>query len=174
MENAALNAGIPVIGLACNVIFQIACVRFFQRGRLLRSIYSGFLAGSAAVCAAQVVADRGAGLSTFSGDVIANLVIHATLGYCYFHFINLSETGRRARLLRELYESQDGLTLDELLSRYSSREMLRVRLDRLRNNGQILLEGGRYRLGTPTVAWMDGAILWLKRAILGRSSEFES
>ena len=36
------------------------------------------------------------------------------LGYCYFHFVNLGETARRVRIVRELWQSEDnrvGLTV---------------------------------------------------------------
>jgi len=171
---ALFAAFFPILGLACNVAVQIAWLRSFRNASLLRSIYAGFAAGAAAVCAAQAAARGPAEFGVFAGDLAANLVIFALLGYGYFHFINLGETGRRARLLRELYDSPGGLTLDELLSRYNSKQIVAMRLARLLNNRQIVLEDGRYRLGRPAMARISGLILFLKKAILGRGSEFES
>lgn len=173
MDRGLFDALIPVIGLAGNAVSQISFLRLSRRTPLLRSIYAGFAAGAAVVCVAQAAARGGAGPLAFAGELLANLVIYAMLGYGYFHFINLGETGRRARLLRELYDSPEGLTLAQLLSRYGSKQMLAMRLARLTGNGQIVLEDGRYRLGRPTVATMGRIILFLKKAILGRSSEFE-
>ena len=159
---------LPVVGLACDVAVQIAWLRLSNGGSLLRSIGAGFLAGAAAVCAASAAAGLRA------GDLAANLVIYALLGYGYFHFLNLGETGRRVRLLRELHDAPDGLTREQLLARFNAQEVVARRLARLLNNRQIVLEDGRYRLGRPEVARISGVILFLKKAILGRGSEFES
>ena len=163
MEHPLLGALLPIFGLACNVFFQTAWMRLSGRASLLRSVYIGFLAGAAGVCAAQV----------FFGNLAANLATYAFLSYGYFHFVNLGETGRRIRLLRELYETPDGLTLGQLLSRYNTKEIVALRLARLINNGQVILENGRYRTGRPMMASIARVIVLLKKIILGRRSEFE-
>jgi hypothetical protein len=173
MSLALFSALIGVVGLACDVAVQIAWVRL-STGSRLRSVYAGFLAGAAAVCVAQAAAGPRSEPGVLAGDLAANLVIYAFLGYGYFHFFNLGETGRRVRLVRELYGAPEGLTLEELLSRYDSRQIVAVRLARLLGSRQIILEDGRYRLGRPTMARISGVIVFLKKAILGRSSEFES
>jgi hypothetical protein len=174
MLDPFLPSIIPVLGLACNVVFQVIWLRLSGRVSLLRSIYAGFLFGVAAVCASEWMMRRGMGTrGDFAGDLLANLVIYALLGYGYFHFVNLGETARRVRLMRELYDAPEGLTASQILLRYNAKEIIATRIARLVRNGQIMLEDGRYRLGSPAFALISSAIALMKKAILGRSSEFE-
>lgn len=165
---ATLN---PVVGLICNIAIQIAWLRFSSRPSILRSIYAGFLAGMAAVFAVHAAAP-GSSPAGLAADLLANLVIYGLLGYCYFHFSNLGETGRRTRLMRELYESPEGLTLEQILGRYGAEEVVARRLSRLMSSGQVVLENGRYRIGRPVMALISGILVLLKKIILGRDSEF--
>ncbi len=66
-------------------------------------------------------------------------------GYAYFHLYNLTETGRRIRILDE-FRTKGPMTLEELERRYAPEGMLRARLGRLVELGQARLEDGRYRL----------------------------
>ncbi len=169
-DRAVINVLIPIGGLACNVFVQVASLRLAVRPSLLRSIYRGFGVGAGGVCAAQWLAHGPRG---FAWDLAANLVIYGILGYCYFHFLNLGETGRRVRLVRELHDSPDGLTLEEIVSRYNGAQIVSMRLRRLLENGKIVEKDGRYRLGRLTMARIATLIMHLKMAILGRRSEFE-
>ena len=105
--------------------------------------------------------------------VCANLIIYCSLGYCYFHFINLGITARRIRILRELYTSPGGLTLSELLQRYNAGNMITARLERLLNSGQIVLRDNRYHIGRPVMLFMSRSIVAMKLLILGKRSEFD-
>ena len=91
----------------------------------------------------------------------------------YFHFINLGETARRIRILRELHEPPDGLTLDGLLARYNAQEIIERRISRLIETHQIVLRDGRYFIGKPFVLWMARSLVVLKFILLGKHSEFD-
>ena len=163
---------LPAVGLLANVVFQTCWVRL-RRTSVLRSVYAGFLFGAALVCLLEVAA-RGGPSAELAGGVTVNLIIYGLLSYDYFHFINLGVTGRRIRLVRELYEAPDGLTVTEILDRYNAKEMVQNRLGRLMRSGQVVLEDGRYRLGSPIMGTISRVILVMKKVVLGRGSEFEA
>jgi hypothetical protein len=98
---------------------------------------------------------------------------YSALGYCYFHFVNLGETARRIRLLRELSESKNGLSVNEILERYNAKEIIENRLNRLLKSGQVVYKNNRYYIGKPVMLFMSKMILFAKRFILGKSSEFD-
>lgn len=155
-----LQAASPLLGLAFNCLVQVQACR--RDKRLLSSVYRGF-AGGAAACALAC---------GFGAELLPSLFSYAALGYCYFHFINLGETARRIRLVRELAEAgPSGLTKEELLSRYNSGELVEARLGRLLSNSQVVEKYGRYYLGGPALLLMARALLLLKKLILGRTSE---
>jgi len=156
-----ISALLPVLGLLVNVSVQIVVSR--AGGSLLRSVFAGFAAGLAPVVY----------FSGLTARLPADILCYGALGYCYFHFINLGETARRIRLVRELYTSPEGLSETEILRRYNSRDILTARMARLLGNGQLILRDGRYFTGKPAVLLMAKTITSLKLLIIGKKSEFE-
>jgi hypothetical protein len=59
--------------------------------------------------------------------------------YAYFHVFNMSETARRIKVLRQLYQ-QPGQFETELGGEYSPREMIENRLHRLVSLGEIKID----------------------------------
>jgi hypothetical protein len=109
----------------------------------------------------------------FVGQIAVSTMTYIALGYCYFHFINLGETARRIRIVRELWESEDGLSMDELLKRYNASEIINVRLQRMMSKKQIVFRDGRYYIGKPIMLYISKAIVMMKLILLGRRGEFE-
>jgi hypothetical protein len=73
------------------------------------------------------------------------LITYNALAYSYYHLLNMSETGRRIRILHEL-NLTGRLRYDELARRYGAEDMLDVRLERLVNMNQVTKHNGRYLL----------------------------
>ncbi|MES2509943.1 MAG: hypothetical protein V4625_08440 [Pseudomonadota bacterium] len=100
-----------------------------------------------------VVAIVGCGVwAKASSAELGLALLYATLAfnsvaYSYFHFFNLSETGRRIRMLLQLLEGDRIGTSDSgSTSMYGGRAMVSQRLVRLLQMGQIDETGGRYRI----------------------------
>jgi hypothetical protein len=166
----------PVIGLALNVATQVVTFRCRPAFGLLRSEYLGFTVGTVAVIlmngaylylAPQQVMVDGCGLG------LLTVSTYAALGYCYFHFVNLGETARRIRLLRELHDAGGSLTHEELLIRYSAKEIVDTRLRRLLSTGQIVCREQRYFIGSPIMMVIARAMVALKILLLGKASEYD-
>jgi len=165
-----INVINPILAFSVNVATQILCVRFIMKG-LLKSLFSGFAVGLLSLLFVQLFAVF---LNiTFLPNLMVNIIIYSSLGYCYFHFINLGETARRIRILRELYDSNGGLTLEEILKRYNAKKMVELRLQRLLNNGQVILKDGMLYNGKPIMLFISKTIILLKLIILGKKSEFD-
>jgi hypothetical protein len=172
---AYLHIVIPLFGLTINIFVQVYGIRTCAGLTLLKSVMIGFACGLISV----VILECGISswLSMPTRDILAefvtNLLIYMALGYCYFHFINLGETARRIRIVREIYEARAGLSRDELLERYQAQQIVDLRLRRLLHNQQILERDGRYYIGSPVMLGMAKSITFLKRCLLGKSSEFD-
>jgi len=160
---------IPLVGFTANVIIQITALRLVPKMGLLKSVYLGFIAGFPAIFLLEFLTQP----LDFLPLLMANVIIYSALGYCYFHFINLGETARRIRLVRELYDSGGGLTRQEILERYNSRNIVQVRIGRLLRSGQIECRAGRYYIGTPVILMMTKIIIAMKLLFLGKPSEFD-
>jgi hypothetical protein len=166
---------IPIIGLSINIFSQIFCFRCRKSIGLLKSIFSGFIAGFFCVILLEVSVFFNALISwkdaiSFS---IVNMIIYFFLSYCFFHFINLGETARRIRILREIQESRCGLSMNEILMRYNAEEIIEKRLNRLINNGQIIYKSNKYFIGKPMMLLIAMVIRTIKLILIGRKSEFD-
>jgi hypothetical protein len=175
MCNVDMHFMIPIIGLGANVVVQLLSVRLVPGLGVLRSVYAGFVIGGLSVLLTELHLSGDGSIQETDAVlmIITNLIIYGSLGYCYFHFINLGITARRIRILRELYISGEGLSIDELLKRYNARDMVEKRLDRLLGSGQIVCKDDKYHIGKPVVLMMSKSIVALKLLILGKRSEFE-
>jgi len=107
------------------------------------------------------------------GQLCVGMITYCTLSYCYFHFVNLGETARRIRIIRELYDSKNGLTMEEILERYDAGDIIEKRIGRLLNNGQIIYKEGKYFAGNSTMLLMNRAMVLMKLVVLGKRSEFD-
>jgi hypothetical protein len=107
------------------------------------------------------------------GILFANLMTFIALGYGYFHFVNLGETARRIRLLREIYSEPNGITKTELVRRYNGKTMLELRLNRLLSKGQIIACGDRYFIQSRLMLIITQIMVTLKWIIIGKKSEFD-
>jgi len=160
----------PIFALIVNGLIQIGSARYIPRLRLLRSTYLGFAIGFIALLVFEIYAFLS--FLNLSRDYISifvvNLIIYASLGYCYFHFVNLGETGRRIRILRELYDFKEGLFLEEILRRYNAKEIIEKRINRLVNNRQVIFKNGSYYIGNPVMLLIARIILTMRLVVFGK------
>jgi len=174
MQCACPQIFIALLGLMVNVLAQAVSFKVFS-GKgvgLLRSICLGFAAGLLAVL--FIESRIFSGISSDPLDSVgvsaATLIIYGLSGYCYFHFVNMGQTARRIRILRELAESKEGLSLEGILEKYDAKEIVRRRLDRLLATGQIICKDGRYYMGKGAVLWMSRSVSSLKFFLLGNKN----
>lgn len=165
----------PVVCLVINMLSQVLSVRCFPKIGLLKSVFIGFALGSLGLVlsAAFLSPEISLPMRERLADFTVQLITYAAFGYCYFHFLNLGETARRIRILRELSESNGGLTREQLLERYNAGQIIERRLARLLGNGQIILKSGAYYIGSPVVLLMAKSLVFLKFILLGKKSEFD-
>lgn len=164
---------IAVICLICNVLVQIITYRCFPKQGLLKSVFFGFGAGILVLFYWEL---RGYwAINIFSKEIIAStavyLITYISLGYCYFHFINLGETARRIRILRELKDASGGLALNQVLARYNAQEIFENRISRLLKNGQIILVNDKYYIGKPFLLYMARFLVFLKFILMRKKDE---
>lgn len=169
-----LHAFNPLIGLLVNVFTQLVGFRYIKLS-LLKSLILGFIIGLFFVFGADFYGYFAAEqlAREFWSVEIVNFLTYSALGYCYAHFVNLGEGARRIRIIRELYKSETGLTMDELLKIYDGRQMIENRINRLMSGGQIILRNNRYFIGKPHMLLISRIILLMKLMLLGKRSEFE-
>lgn len=170
-----MRMAIPIFGLAINVLSQIIIFRNFPKWGLLNSIFLGYVTGLLSLCTLEfyIFLIHSTLLKESVVIFIVHLVTYMSLGYCFFNFINLGETARRIRILRELFDAPEGLSLDEILRRYNAQEIIERRLQRLLKNSQIIVKNDIYYIGKPIMLWMARIVVAFKFILLGKKSEFD-
>lgn len=162
----------PIIGLTFNVVIQILSFRYISRLGLLKSIFCGFFCGFLCVVLWEIyiflISPKA--LIDFWGLLLADTIIYACLSYCYFTFINLGETARRIRIIREIYDSQSGLSMDDILKKYNSKEIVEKRISRLLNSNQIILKNGKYYISNPVMFLAAKTMIMFKIILLGNKN----
>jgi hypothetical protein len=177
---SGLDAGcaallIPAAAFTADVVTQVLSLRCAPRLGIYRSHLAGFGAGAAALLALLALPPLPERLAPWdrAGTAAAAALTYGCLGYCYFHFINLGATARRIRLMAELVEAPEGLTREGIRARYSAREIVARRIDRLVATGQIVRDGERYRPGGRALLLSARLMVALKIITQGKRSEFD-
>lgn len=172
MSPSAWALLVVILAAMVNMASQIAAYRLLRTdGKLFRSQIAGTLIGGLAL-AVGLSASPG---SRMSGDAAtAGCLLYLAFCYVYFHWNNMGETARRIRMLRELAAAPAGLSFDEMVARYSAREILERRLERLRGAAQITEINGRLVLTSRAVLLSACLVGLAKQAIFGGRSELDA
>ena len=165
----------PLSSFCINVFSQVLIFRMNPSFGLLKSEYVGFVSGliMLALLHAYSFVEYLRLIEDIYPILLANYLIYAALGYCYFHFINLCLTARRIRLVRDLYKSVNGLSISEILEEYNAKKMVAIRLQRLLDSGQIIFLDGKYYIGKPIILFAANCMIALKQIFLGKRSEYD-
>jgi len=164
----------PVAGLAVMCGMHAMTCRMNPQAPLLNALAGAGVAGVVVVLLAGAVAAwpsghwLGSALSTFCVD----LPIYGCLAYGYANFVNLGQSSVRVRIYRELLGRPEGIDGKVLRAEYDEQSMLQARLERLVAAGDLRVDHGRYTIGRGRLLAIAAVIFGLKRAILGRRSEF--
>lgn len=165
----------PVIGLVVNVSFQILIMRFILPDNVVKSFLISFAIGLVILFTveAYVYSAMVKSAADYISILTVNIVTYFALGYCYSSFLGFGESSIRTRILRELHDSERGLSEKELAKRYNAKNMFENRIKRLIDNGQLVLQNGRFYIKSNFLAAVAKAIVMLKLMIIGKRSEFD-
>ncbi len=167
-----LIIGIPLVSFIVSILFTLCFVYLFKSIGVLKSeILSFFIGLFFLILLNIIVISNYLEFNLESVSILfLNCVIYSSLGYCYFHFNNLSITARRIRLLREIHSSEAGLSESEILERYNSHKMVEMRIGRLLGSGQIVIKNEKYFIGKPVVLLIAKIIVSMKYIFLGKKT----
>jgi hypothetical protein len=163
-----LSVFIPLVCLLINIITQVCSLRIIKKLGLLKAEFLGFTIGFLILVILEfyILLNSSFPIGQFIGIFFVDALTYTLLGYGFFHFVNLGETARRIRILRELYESSNGLTMQELLNKYNTKEIIDKRITRLISNGQIVLKDNKYFIANPTMLLIARIIVFMKETFL--------
>lgn len=139
----------PVAGLAVYCVSHILLAWLVRSPRPYTSLSGGFLCGLTAtigISLAPLVVWQ-PGLADSLGLLTLNLLTYLALAFGYFNFINLNIASLRIRMLQEMWLSAKGMTREQLLSLYSTDDVIALRIARLTRGGHLVEREGRFYRG---------------------------
>ena len=165
-----LAAASPLLGLAGSVPVQVVAHWLMPRKPIVLSYAAGFLCG-VFLSLVSLFAFRP---SANGADVVICLLSFGGLNYCYSNFVNLNFTSLRIRLLKELRGSGGRESLERIASKYGSEAILKRRLARLVEWGQLEDENGSFTAKNGSFLALAHLFTVLKKLILGRAFRYET
>jgi len=161
MQNPWLITLLPILTLSINVISQLFVVHLTRRIGL--SITTGLITGFIVNVIVFFT------VSTNFENTCIDLISYIGFSFSYWTFLNLNITALRIRVLRELLkENKTGLTTETILQRYSSKELINRRLDRLKQWGHIIKKDGQWILQSNKLLFLMFVMLLLRHIIFGK------
>jgi len=174
--NAWLSLTGVLVALVVNVFCQVAHCRLARGRNLLGTITSGFITGFSVLVVWEAGRWRGE-IVTASALVeffCVNIPLYGSLGYCYANLVLVGRSSVRMRIYQEICHSPSGLDLPQLRRIYDERKLIRMRIQRLSESGDIREVGRHYQTGRRRLVWIADLIFGLKRLVLSKDSEFQS
>jgi hypothetical protein len=164
----------PVVALAAMAASHALLCRLRPYAAILNLlVLAGFIGLGALVAmeVAAIVFGQSVG-SALVAMILVDGPIYACLAYGYANFVNLGHASVRIRIYRELLDSRGGVEVSALRAKYDEAGMLSTRLQRMLEAEDLSFDGSAYRLRKTRLLAISNVIFGLKRAVLGRTSEF--
>ena len=166
----------PLVALGVMAVAHAALCRIRPDAPILNLlVVAGFfgLGGLAAMQGLAVSVGQSWG-EALVAMVLIDGPIYACLAYGYANFVNLGHASVRIRIYRELLDAPEGIGISELRAKYDEAGMLSTRLRRMLEAEDLAIHGSAYRLKKARLLAISNVIFALKKAVLGRQSEFTS
>jgi hypothetical protein len=160
----------PTLGMAANVLGHLAITWFSCRWGVYGRMGFGAIFGAAVTMTIAVVASLqlGLGVREAFAYVAFDLATMLTLAFGYFNLVQMNISSLRLRIANELIGEPDGVPAERLFARYSGREIVDARLERLSRGKQIVLRNGRYYHCISVVYLVAVAMDTMKRVVFRR------
>jgi hypothetical protein len=169
------QVAIAPIGLAINLAVQPLAARAFPRWGHLKLVFAGFSAGflSVLVLGGFTHLYQEVPPAEMVAITLVNVITYVGFAFCFFAgFINPAKTSLRIRLFRELQQSKNGLSREQILVLYDHRRVIELRIERLLNSKQVVKRDGRYFLEGWFLRLAAAAVRSAKLVVIGKASEF--
>jgi hypothetical protein len=165
---------ILLAAVIANLIVQVVSYRHWRGSQYFLSIISGFAAGLVVFALLEIaVLWKEPSSDQIFMALFVDAPTYAALAYCYYNFVQLGQSSVRIRLYTEISACTDGLAVEEVARQYADDALVRVRLQRLVESGDVRQVDDRYFAGRRRLVAISKMMFLAKRLLLGKSSEFE-
>ena len=164
---------LPFIALFCEIALHLLISRFWiRRGTIISTLIAyGICLLLLAVLQNQTLSNQLLPMHTVLSLSAVNFIFYSAMAFFYFSFVNIGESSVRIRILREISDSQNGVSQAELLRRYNVDHMIQARIERFLSSGEMVLRKDRYYYsGKPKMLLVAKTCQKIKKLLLGKES----
>lgn len=98
--------------------------------------------------------------------LLTNLIILLCMGYIYINILTIGDVSIRIKLLN-YFKKHNSLTEKEILADYNAREIIDKRIDRLLQNGQLVLKEDRLIIGKKRQIYVAKFYMFWRKIMFG-------
>ena len=162
---------IPVIALSIMPLAHIIVFRVTPINSIITSFLIAFVTGLLLIVLSPFLL-----VNEFwqylAENLLADLIIYTGVSFGYFNVVNVGYASIRIKLLSDIFNNNQGLTLKELKQSYSARSISELRLQRLVLNHHRFENNKIYTLGKRKYQLYLGKLyLFLRAVIIGRKKQ---
>jgi hypothetical protein len=167
MSTDSLLLAAPLLGAFVNALSQIALGRLLAGGHLFSIIVAAFVIGCVLTVSITLWALSGDQLATLESGALflCVTIIYLASSFILFAIVNLGETSLRIRMLDKLMDKPLGLTKDDLIADYDDSALINVRLQRLKDKGQVTFVNGVF-YAKPSLLFLAASVVRLLKTII--------
>jgi len=155
----------PLVFLFVHIIFSRSCRSSPNQMIAIYAVGSGILFLTLFLVFGIINQTEFASQQEKIGLFFYGTILFIAVGYFYFHLFNTSETARRIRIMQEIHHS-GFLTKADIVTLYSEKHMVEVRLARLVSLKQLILKNESYFLHR-SLLYYAALFVWFWRFIIG-------
>jgi len=159
----------PLIGLTLDIATHVILSRLTYGGKQITYLLVAIACGLLATFVLSILS-----LSSCPPVsmlyLLCNMMTYLGLAWCYFHLVNVNLTALRLRLMREILNSNTGLSMRDILSGYSAQAVIDQRIQMLVQEKHLILRDGRFYLGRIFFLVVFEVFEILKYSIMGRGN----
>jgi hypothetical protein len=165
----------PIAAMVVNVLAQIILFRGRRGTQYFGSIIQAFLLGAVTLLIGEAffISSSAAVSERLFLALAVNLPIYLGLSYCYFNFVQLGQTSIRLRIYSEIMAHAAGVMISEIEREYDEKGLTEVRLQRLRESGDVIERDGNHFIGRTRLLHIANVIFAAKHFLLRKKSEFD-
>ncbi len=169
MKTEILELCFPILALILMGLLQIILHRIFRVGSIITSFLASFMINFVVLAIAQSVYFHYSDLNCLDSFFrqFTNLLIYFCIAFCFINLLNIGEASLRVKILYNMSLIPEGMPSSEILKTYSADEIIKLRLERLLANGQVIQKDEFFFLGKNRQLLLAKFFLFWRKLIFG-------
>lgn len=170
LKTEILEFCFPFLALILMGVLQITLNKIFKIRSIIFSFLISFIIIFIILAVTQGLYFRSSNLGNLDSFFrqSTNLIIYFCVAYCFINLLNVGEASLRVKILYNISISKEGISISDILKNYSANEIIKLRMERLISNGQVVKKKEFFFLGKNRQLLLAKFFLFWRKLIFGK------